>query len=436
MLAEQKNLVKKETDDQGNLVPSPINENMPDTGITPICKNTKNTNDHFFFSDEKNSTTPLPSIAMCGSCSSEEKIGTSPEFNLDGNWNQGNSPVSLGGEINGIFLDDHGSSPLQMTNSDIQSPRLSDGFMGSNSPMTEFFNISPKEKDGPDNLKASKSTIPTTPLPVQSSYMPSTFTPHQHPSLMGSHMLPQFHSPRHLYPGSERIVNLRGHLPRPDLPKSMPLPPQIPSHHHFLTSPIGAPRNMLPMQNYGMASPYRPQQSQSPHAMNLSKRKCIPLKQIPTKFQGNIDQYKNAVIPDFVNLVNFPSHMSQKQAVTLPDGMRCCVMCGNACRVASSKNKKGSKNDQHQQGANGQFAMIPTQNKGLCTLCDVNVWVITNSNMEIKWCKGCKNFRPWAAFGDKGTATKCVRCRDRQREKYAATKEKKEKIKASMKKGK
>lgn len=42
-----------------------------------------------------------------------------------------------------------------------------------------------------------------------------------------------------------------------------------------------------------------------------------------------------------------------------------------------------------------------------------------------------QNFRPWAAFGDKGLATKCVRCRERQREKYALQKEEKEKSKAA-----
>jgi hypothetical protein len=67
--------------------------------------------------------------------------------------------------------------------------------------------------------------------------------------------------------------------------------------------------------------------------------------------------------------------------------------------------------------------IIPRQNKGLCTACDVTVWVFVESGLEIKWCKGCKNFRPWAAFGDKGLATKCVRCRDRQREKYALQKD-------------
>ena len=75
------------------------------------------------------------------------------------------------------------------------------------------------------------------------------------------------------------------------------------------------------------------------------------------------------------------------------------------------------------KGENGPAHIIPRQNKGLCTACDVTVWVVTQSSLEIKWCKGCKNFRPWAAFGDKGLATKCVRCRDRQREKYALQKE-------------
>ena len=119
--------------------------------------------------------------------------------------------------------------------------------------------------------------------------------------------------------------------------------------------------------------------------------------------------------------MNFP-------ALSFPDNHRCCVMCGQACPTsAAMKNKKlaggrGSK-------SNTEIAFIPTQNKGLCTLCDVNVWVIASTGMEIKWCKGCKNFRCWAAFGDKGHATKCMRCRERQREKYAAQKEEKEKAK-------
>lgn len=149
-------------------------------------------------------------------------------------------------------------------------------------------------------------------------------------------------------------------------------------------------------------------------------------------------------MPEFTSLVNFPAHMSQKQAVNLPDNMRCCVMCGQACPCSTgNKTKKpvgglGGKKDgncSELSDKNG-FAIIPTQNKGLCTLCDVNVWVVCSSGLEIKWCKGCKNFRPWAAFGDKGLATKCLRCRDRQREKYALQKEEKEKARMQKNKAK
>jgi hypothetical protein len=80
--------------------------------------------------------------------------------------------------------------------------------------------------------------------------------------------------------------------------------------------------------------------------------------------------------------------------------------------------------------------IIPRQNKGVCTACDIAVWVIMvmgQERLEIKWCKGCKNFRPWAAFGDKGLATKCLRCRERQREKYALQKEEKEKTRMTIK---
>ena len=151
---------------------------------------------------------------------------------------------------------------------------------------------------------------------------------------------------------------------------------------------------------------------------------------------------KNVPVPEFTSLVNFPVHMSQKQSVNLPEGMRCCVMCGQACPCSNgNKNKKNKKSgeagtrtadDLMREKSNG-YAIIPTQNKGLCTLCDVNVWVVCQSGLEIKWCKGCKNFRPWAAFGDKGLATKCLRCRERQREKYALQKEEKEKAKAKDK---
>ena len=98
-------------------------------------------------------------------------------------------------------------------------------------------------------------------------------------------------------------------------------------------------------------------------------------------------------------------------------------MCGKLrISSASSLTDKGRA---AASGDDGTAHIIPRQNKGLCTACDVTVWVLVAEGLEIKWCKGCKNFRRWAAFGEKGSATKCVRCRERQREKYAMQKNKK-----------
>ncbi|KAL3913487.1 MAG: hypothetical protein SGARI_000636 [Bacillariaceae sp.] len=256
------------------------------------------------------------------------------------------------------------------------------------------------------------------------------------------HMYSHGHPP----PGHhDRIRNLRGRMPPGSHMAPMPIhiPPPM-SSHHPLTSPMGLP-GRPPWSPHGMTPPMgSPHHHMSPLDMSQSKRKCVPLKPpIPSKFQGDMEKVKSAAVPEFTSLVNFPAHMSQKQAVNLPEGMRCCVMCGSACPCSNGNKKKpngggkkdgrGSANDL--QDKNG-YAIIPTQNKGLCTLCDVNVWVVCNSGLEIKWCKGCKNFRPWAAFGDKGLATKCLRCRERQREKYALQKEEKEKARMLKSKAK
>lgn len=300
--------------------------------------------------------------------------------------------------------------------------------------------------------------------------------------------------------------HLRGNgPPRHQMPPQHHLPP--PSYHHF--SPLLNVAGGRGGRYMGHPHPHHPhhmpphhldmaQSSSSVHHM-ASKRKCVPIKPpIPSKFQGDINKFKDAPLPDFNNLVNFPGHVSNKPSPNVPEGMRCCVMCGQACPCSvGGKNKKsaggmgnvgthngiihkgdgappstssslaplgdrtGSNNNKVVPGssmsssvtssssaANGgnsnaieaaaaaygsSYANIPTQNKGLCTVCDVNVWIVTASGLEIKWCKGCKNFRPWAAFGDKGLATKCGRCRERQREKYALQKEEKEKARGMEK---
>ena len=114
--------------------------------------------------------------------------------------------------------------------------------------------------------------------------------------------------------------------------------------------------------------------------------------------------------------------------------VRFCVMCGERrqCNRSSNEYRKGD-------------IFIPNQNRGVCSWCDTNVvWnVITpappvtttnestismqtttptvpvdETTLELKWCKGCKNFRCWTAFCNNGMATKCDPCREKQSLKY------------------
>lgn len=133
-------------------------------------------------------------------------------------------------------------------------------------------------------------------------------------------------------------------------------------------------------------------------------------------------------------LVNYPDYLARGRSGRADlthggegclEGKKNCVMCGKL-RICSANSatmscKKGTPKESSQNEESESTHIIPRQNKGVCTACDVAVWVVLKSEdqLEIKWCKGCKNFRPWMSFGDKGMATKCVRCRNRQKEKYA-----------------
>jgi hypothetical protein len=168
--------------------------------------------------------------------------------------------------------------------------------------------------------------------------------------------------------------------------------------------------------------------------------------------RSDSDTSKDTVLPDFHRLVNYPDHLIKGRVLSVDgsckgssagnnpnalSGKKRCVMCGQlriSATFVRAKRSGGSKQatdnaalDDPSQGAvqnnGGSSHIIPRQNKGVCTACDVTVWVALElDGLEIKWCKGCKNFRPWSAFGSKGSATKCVRCRDRQKEKYALQK--------------
>jgi hypothetical protein len=180
-----------------------------------------------------------------------------------------------------------------------------------------------------------------------------------------------------------------------------------------------------------------------------------PLPLPPLSFRERQVNVEDVHVPEFHLLVNYPGYLARGRSGTNQDGSsstcgkRHCVMCGKL-RICSSSTLVGRGSTKRsalvESQAESTTHIIPRQNKGVCTACDVAVWVVLNQppseqrgegegdeqaeeinqdqdgQLEIKWCKGCKNFRPWPAFGDKVLATKCVRCRERQKEKYATQK--------------
>jgi len=124
-------------------------------------------------------------------------------------------------------------------------------------------------------------------------------------------------------------------------------------------------------------------------------------------------------LPEFMMLANYPN-IAHNQ----------CKMCGLERALKSKATKVSAKKDGNKQPT------IPSQNKGVCTACDSQIWVIIDERLQasapkgsqIKWCKGCKNFRPWASFGFKGSATKCSPCRESQAERYKGRKQAKQQM--------
>ena len=62
-------------------------------------------------------------------------------------------------------------------------------------------------------------------------------------------------------------------------------------------------------------------------------------------------------VAEFNNLVNFPGHMSNKPCPNMPDGMRCCVMCGQACPTSTSG--KITKKVSSYIGGSDRLASLP-----------------------------------------------------------------------------
>lgn len=382
-------------------------------------------------SEAPNGFTPLNQMNNLKSETQVKKESPNLNLNIDSiqeniSWNvegddMGNTPLSFGSELSGNFF---GVS--------LKSPGGNFVGLGSPSSLGDALldDSTPLEYQEPSKLVSQTPgkqylQTPSTPMNFSSPFHAAMFNS----AHSGRYPMGMFSPAQGMYhPHGERVVNLRGKAPLQGSHPAMHLPPNVPSHHNFLASPIGLPNRGQYMMNMPSPMPNSRQHElmHSPASFGISKERCIAMEQpLPTKYQGDIEADKDAAAPEFTALVNFPGHVSMKQSVSLPEGMRCCVMCGKACRCTSAKAKKNESKMEpvNKRNSVGDIPIIPTQNKGLCTSCDVNVWIVQSSGLQIKWCKGCKNFRPWAAFGDKGLATKCVRCRDRQREKYASQKD-------------
>lgn len=128
--------------------------------------------------------------------------------------------------------------------------------------------------------------------------------------------------------------------------------------------------------------------------INMTKAATVPCMKMtpPLPPRCEVDNAPNVELPVFCQLVNFPTARYYGN----------CVMCDES-----------------------EFS-VPKQNKGVCNNCDVAIWVVHPSGMQIKWCKGCKNFRKWIDFGMKGYSSKCDRCRQQQAARYATQKTKEE----------
>ena len=162
-------------------------------------------------------------------------------------------------------------------------------------------------------------------------------------------------------------------------------------------------------------------------AKATSQKKCVTIcNSLLTKF---LQKRETESLPAFAEIVNYPEYLpdkgspskksDEKKSSTKQRSEKPCVMCGKICIFAGTTPSR--LHTQKKQ------SIIPKQNKGLCNSCDGKTWLFSSDmDAAIKWCKGCKNFRLLQSFGEKYRATKCVRCRERQRENYAELKKKRD----------
>ena len=228
---------------------------------------------------------------------------------------------------------------------------------------------------------------PVMPVPPPPHYYPY-YPPHPH-----AHAHPHVHPHAHPH-GHPHLPHPHPHAPPPHGPPSGYYPPPQ-QHPQEDNSKKGESLNRCER----ISIPKGSSNNSPKQSSKLSSIAATPTKPKP--------EFK---MPSFQSLVNFPSSIIRRMKAA--SELR-CVMCGEL-RSSSAKKGENGQNSHAQQ-----HHIIPKQNKGLCTGCDVAVWMIKSEQVEIKWCKGCKNFRIWTDFGEKLGATKCGRCREKQKEKYA-----------------
>jgi len=296
---------------------------------------------------------------------------------------------------------------------------------------------------GGDNHFKFDTSPPSSAKPVDMASAAATLM-----SVSGPSQPPQPHPSHPSHPS---------HPPHPQLhpgaPGTMLMPPHHHHHHHHYHPHHMHNQSAMPTP---VKSVERARQEQftcpTPEMSDaMSTEACYPHNppsQAAAKcYQGeDMATMMHAEVPQFQHIVNYPTFVVQpgrkrkrkKGDKDLPAGTaaddtkRGCVMCGRYCLKSTTKkgNRGGGQGYNiaeenraiNTAGPRGQRVIIPNQNKGICTSCDVTVWIHAATGLQIKWCKGCKNYKTWAGFGHKGHLTKCMRCRDEQNKRYARQK--------------
>ena len=221
------------------------------------------------------------------------------------------------------------------------------------------------------------------------------------------HLPPHWHHHHHPHPAN-MYPTWQGEpgFPPPPPHHHHPYPPPPPPHF----APHGYP---YPPPWYGSAAPTAPYPPFAhPHCATVnnnetnlkdeldwqqvsasSLKRCVPLKHPPrNRFWGSRNALAEHALPDFARIVNFPDFLTKgrgnNNTSSRADGKKHCVMCGKLRVCLAAGRRKHEVETTH---------IIPRQNKGVCTQCDVTVWLQMDEKIEVKWCKGCKNFRPWVS---------------------------------------